>query len=626
MYMNRLLIVLVALLAGPWLVRAVPSKVGDVYQIATKDDLKWFVGLVNGTLSNVAQDPGARATLTADIVWNERVLDDKGQLINNTAGLAVWTPIGLTGENAYFGTFDGAGHSIRGLYINESDSNYQGLFGRTSAYAMITRVRVMDSYICGNESVAGIVGYNYGSVIACSFDGVVKGSDYIGGIVGRNNETATVADCYSLATVEGESYSDLGGVAGRNNSVVRNCYFLKRDNLAGIGNGRGQATACEAAAFASGEVCWALNGERADTTWVQALAGDAVDAAPVPSAEAGKRVYPARLYEGNATATDLYINPSGITPSAGANPLVVVETEGFTPAETAINLVVKAGNTYTCRNLTLVDADFYTPVAFTAAKAKYTRVPKVYADGSNGWETICLPFDATLYADGQPQLPITVTANGGYWLRLLVDFQYPSTLLFASYQTNESKRIVAGVPYIIALPGSCFGVESLEGKAITAEGINVTVVTEPKPVAAGSYLSFKGTFVASQYNYGYQLNSENGSSGLGDKFALKEGIGTIPPFRCVVASSLSGVENMSPYLSIGNGENLGITSAVNPQVASPLTVYGMAGKLVVETMEATPVAVYQLSGRMVWSGLVTGKWEMPVARGIYIVNGQKIAL
>ena len=262
MYMNRLLIVLVALLAGPWLVRAVPSKVGDVYQIATKDDLKWFVGLVNGTLSNVAQDPGARATLTADIVWNERVLDDKGQLINNTAGLAAWTPIGLTGENAYFGTFDGAGHSIRGLYINESDSNYQGLFGRTSAYAMITRVRVVDSYICGNESVAGIVGYNYGSVIACSFDGVVKGSDYIGGIVGRNNETATVADCYSLATVEGESYSDLGGVAGRNNSVVRNCYFLKRDNLAGIGNGRGQATAREAVAFASGEVCWALNGER----------------------------------------------------------------------------------------------------------------------------------------------------------------------------------------------------------------------------------------------------------------------------------------------------------------------------------------------------------------------------
>lgn len=626
MYMNRLLIVLVALLAGPWLVRAVPSKVGDVYQIATKDDLKWFVGLVNGTLSNVAQDPGARATLTADIVWNERVLDDKGQLINNTAGLAVWTPIGLTGENAYYGTFDGAGHSIRGLYISEPDSNYQGLFGRTSAYAMITRVRVVDSYICGNESVAGIVGYNYGSVIACSFDGRVKGNDYIGGIVGRNNEEAMVADCYSLAMIEGESYSDLGSIAGHNNSVIRNCYFLKQDNLAGIGNGRGQATAREAAAFASGEVCWALNGERADTTWVQALAGDAVDAVPVPSAEATKRVYPARLYEGNATVTDLYINPVGITPTLDTNPLVVVETEGFIPAETAVNLVVKTGDTYTCRNLKLVDADFYTPVAFTAVEAKYSRTPSVYAMGTDGWETICLPFDATLYADGQPLLPVAVTANGGYWLRLLVDFQYPSTLFFSSYQTNEGKRIMAGVPYIIALPGSRFGAESVEGKAITAEGTNVMVVTEPKAVAAGSYLSFKGAFAASQFSYGYQLNSENGSGGLGDKFALKEGNGWIAPFRCVVASSLTSVENLSPYLSIGNGDNLGITSAVNPQVASTLAVYGTAGKLVVEATGTTPVAVYQLSGRMVWSGQVAGKREIPVARGIYIVNGQKITL
>ena len=625
MYMNRLLIVLVALLAGPWLVRAVPSKVGDVYQIATKDDLKWFVGLVNGTLSNVAQDPGARATLTADIVWNERVLDDKGQLINNTAGLAVWTPIGLTGENAYFGTFDGAGHSIRGLYINESDSNYQGLFGRTSAYAMITRVRVVDSYICGNESVAGIVGYNYGSVIACSFDGVVKGSDYIGGIVGRNNETATVADCYSLATVEGESYSDLGGVAGRNNSVVQNCYFLKRDNLAGIGNGRGQATAREAAAFASGEVCWALNSERADTTWVQALVGDAIDAVPVPSAETEKRVYPARLYEGNVTATNLYINPVGITPTPDTNPLVVVETEGFIPAETAVNLVVKAGDAYTCRNLKLVDADFYTPVAFTAAKAKYTRVPKVYADGSNGWETICLPFDATLCADGQPLLPVAVTTDGDYWLRLLVDFQYPSTLLFSSYQTNKGKRIMAGVPYIIALPGSSMGAGHLDGKVITAEGTNVTVVTEPKAVAAGSYLSFKGAFAASSFSYGYQLNSENGSGGLGNNFALKEGTGTILPFRCVVASSLASVENLSLYLSIGNGDNLGVTSIEYPQTASTLTVYGTEGKIVIETTETMPIVVYQLSGQMVWSGQVAGKREIPVTQGIYIVNGRKIA-
>ena len=343
-------------------------------------------------------------------------------------------------------------------------------------------------------------------------------------------------------------------------------------------------------------------------------------------AETGKRVYPARLYEGNATAVDFYINPVGITPTPDTNPLVVVEAEGFIPSETAVNLVVKAGDAYTCRNLTLVEADFYTPVAFTAVKAKFSRTPSVYAMGTDGWETICLPFDATLYADGQPLLPVAITANGGYWLRLLVDFQYPSTLFFSSYQTNEGKRIMAGVPYIIAMPGSRFGVESLEGKTITAEGTNVAVVTEPKAVEAGSYLSFKGAFAASQYGYGYQLNSENGSGGLGDKFALMEGNGLVAPFRCVVTSSLTNVGNLPLHLSIGNGDNLGITSTANPQAAPALTVYGTAGKLVIETTEATPVAVYQPSGRMVWSGQVAGKWEIPLARGIYIVNGQKIAI
>ena len=211
-------------------------------------------------------------------------------------------------------------------------------------------------------------------------------------------------------------------------------------------------------------------------------------------------------------------------------------------------------------------------------------------------------------------------------MRLLSDFQYPSILFFSSYQTNEGKRIMAGIPYIIALPGSRFGGDSLEGKVITAEGTNVVVVMEPKLVAAGSYLSFEGAFSTSQFSSGYQLNSENGSGGLGDKFALKERMGTIPPFRCVVASSLSGVENMSPYLSIGNGDNLGITSAANPQVAPTLTVYSTAGKLVIETAEVMPIVVCQLSGQVVWSGQVAGKREIPVARGIYIVNGQKIAL
>ena len=54
------------------------------------------------------------------------VLDGDIDLTDYLGG-GSWTPIGT--ENVPFtGTFDGNGHSITGLYINASDSNYQGLF------------------------------------------------------------------------------------------------------------------------------------------------------------------------------------------------------------------------------------------------------------------------------------------------------------------------------------------------------------------------------------------------------------------------------------------------------------------------------------------------------------------
>ena len=45
-----------------------------------------------------------------------------------TGGIpAQWTPIGTNAKN-YTGTFDGNGHVISGLYINNNDADYQGLF------------------------------------------------------------------------------------------------------------------------------------------------------------------------------------------------------------------------------------------------------------------------------------------------------------------------------------------------------------------------------------------------------------------------------------------------------------------------------------------------------------------
>lgn len=64
-----------------------------------------------------------------------------------------WTPI-----NSYSGTFDGQGHTISGLYFNESSTNNVGLFGVNNG--TVQNVGVINSYFMGQNNVGGICGIN----------------------------------------------------------------------------------------------------------------------------------------------------------------------------------------------------------------------------------------------------------------------------------------------------------------------------------------------------------------------------------------------------------------------------------------------------------------------------------
>ena len=177
---------------------------------------------------------------------------------------------------------------------------------------------------------------------------------------------------------------------------------------------------------------------------------------------------------------------------------------------------------------------------FTATKATYTRSPKVWAknDGSgSGWETICLPFSGTLYAGDVAKQPVDVASNNGaYWLRSLTGFTEPNTLIFASPATAADNQIKAGVPYIIALPGTSFGSESLEGQTISVRGTGVTVLTTAARIQPeGSGLAFTGTFATKACDaLSYRLNSENGSDRAGDLFVLDTELTDLAPFRCLI--------------------------------------------------------------------------------------------
>ena len=58
--------------------------VENPYQISKAEELYWFAGLVNGTLTGVKKNVSANAILTKDIIVNEGVLDEHKNLVSYT--------------------------------------------------------------------------------------------------------------------------------------------------------------------------------------------------------------------------------------------------------------------------------------------------------------------------------------------------------------------------------------------------------------------------------------------------------------------------------------------------------------------------------------------------------------
>lgn len=181
-----------------------PGKEGEWYVIDSVDDLYW---LATSAPKNV------QAKLTADITINSSVLDDDGNLISNPK-LEEWKPIGTSYNSSFKGTFDGGGHTISGLYFNDSKKNYVGLFGYVGEGGTVKNVTITDSYVSGSRCVGGICGNNNGIVQDCTSGCTVKGTDdFTGGICDFNN-FGSLKNCHNTGKVSGNT--DVGGVCGYN--------------------------------------------------------------------------------------------------------------------------------------------------------------------------------------------------------------------------------------------------------------------------------------------------------------------------------------------------------------------------------------------------------------------------
>lgn len=179
----------------------------EPYQIGNTEELVVFRDIVNGA-NGRKLNSDACAVLTADIVLNDGTFDENGRYTKGESGAwpGEWTPIG---QGGYGGTFDGQGHTIKGLYVsaNAENTHASGLFAQLTGSAVVQNVTVT-----GHISVRG------------------EGGGAVGGIAGAANGAA-IRNCRNLcdillSKVDGSTSGvqiNAGGIAGSSSGTIENC-------------------------------------------------------------------------------------------------------------------------------------------------------------------------------------------------------------------------------------------------------------------------------------------------------------------------------------------------------------------------------------------------------------------
>lgn len=126
-----------------------------------------------------------------------------------------WTP-----HKSYSGTFDGAGHTIRNLFIDKLGTQQTGFLGY-AGNATVKNLTFLGGSVSGGQYSAVVCGSNYASMDNVTVDGfTLSGNDWkIGGLVGQWNEgNSCLANCTvrnTTISIVGTSTADYcGGLAG----------------------------------------------------------------------------------------------------------------------------------------------------------------------------------------------------------------------------------------------------------------------------------------------------------------------------------------------------------------------------------------------------------------------------
>ena len=184
---------------------------------------------------------------------------------------------------------------------------------------------------------------------------------------------------------------------------------------------------------------------------------------------------------------------------------------------------------------------FFCPkdIQLNGHKAEFTRASWSWADGKSGWNTIVLPFDAQLEADGEVLEPYRYTDKIdqryiaknilGYWLGTIT---YADNKSVTTEQIYKESTLTANHPYIISLPGERFYTQSgnevstkqsisLQDKEIKLVSTSNVIPATPSelrvdPNTEDEYTSypFTGTYQPLLGQPMYVLKNKAGANGL----------------------------------------------------------------------------------------------------------------
>ena len=194
----------------------------------TVKDAKFITISTPEDLDNLRKDMTASYVLANDINMEGRDFVPFGIVNNTTAG-------------KFTGTFDGQGHTIKGLKYDVSDKGEVGLFSQTEN-ATIKNLIIEGAHFNGNANVGGIVGQMYRTTITdCAvLNSYIEGRDHVGAIageiaqtkVGDNYEGGAITNCFSDANIKTREYQ-AGGMLG-----TIHCGTVEKNLFTGTVEGR----------------------------------------------------------------------------------------------------------------------------------------------------------------------------------------------------------------------------------------------------------------------------------------------------------------------------------------------------------------------------------------------------